>query len=88
MAKPTGAGKKLANKPGYFIDPESGISFLHLSPPKDKKFRKWARINHQPGGEINAVWHPVVRDECTKIDAEHAARAQAQHTQTTGSSAA
>lgn len=44
--------------------------FRTLDPQEEVTFRKWARDNHQPGDEIDSLWHPVVRDECAKIDAE------------------
>lgn len=44
--------------------------FRTLDPQEEATFRKWARDNHQPGDEIDSLWHPVVRDECAKIDAE------------------
>ena len=43
--------------------------FCHLSPEEEITFRQWARDNHKPGDKIENFWHPVVRDECRKIDA-------------------
>ena len=44
--------------------------FIHLDPEAEARFRGWARDNHAPGTFINPLWHPVVRDECARIDAE------------------
>ena len=37
---------------------------------EEKEFRKWARDNYRPHQQINGIWHPVVQDECAKINAE------------------
>ena len=34
------------------------------------EFRQWARENHKAGDTVSGLWHPIVRDECQKIDAE------------------
>lgn len=44
--------------------------FRVLGPEEEQEFRQWARDNHNPGDEVDEVWHPVVRDECKKIDEE------------------
>ena len=45
--------------------------FRQLSEEEEIKFRKWARDNHTPGDEIKeGVWHPVVVEECRKMDLE------------------
>ena len=44
--------------------------FISLSAEEEVPFRKWARDNHKPGQEISEGWHPVVRDECRKMDRE------------------
>jgi hypothetical protein len=44
--------------------------FRELSPEEEKEFRQWARDNYEPFSEINGVWHPVVQDECVKINKE------------------
>jgi hypothetical protein len=33
-------------------------------------FRKWSRDNYQAGSKIPTFWHPVVRDECAKMNEE------------------
>lgn len=44
--------------------------FRNLSLEEADAFRSWARENHKPGESVRDFWHPVVRDECAKIDAE------------------
>lgn len=41
-----------------------------LSPEEEKEYRQWARDNYRPASEIKGVWHPVVRDECKKMNNE------------------
>lgn len=42
--------------------------FRTLTTAEEKAFRQWARDNYKPGSPINPLWHPVVRDECAKIN--------------------
>lgn len=42
--------------------------FRKLTPIEERKFRKWARDNYEPGSEIKGTWHPVVQDECVEIN--------------------
>lgn len=44
-----------------------------LTPDEETQFRQWARANYDPGAEVVAFWHPVVRDECAKMNDEIAA---------------
>jgi len=44
--------------------------FNRLSPDREKEFRQWARENYEKYSPINGTWHPVVQDECVKINAE------------------
>lgn len=44
--------------------------FRSLNEEEKKEFRAWARENHKPGDKIEVFWHPVVQDECAKIDEE------------------
>jgi hypothetical protein len=48
--------------------------FRSLDPAEEKSFRAWAREHHDPGSPVNTLWHPVVRDECERMDREEAAR--------------
>jgi len=44
--------------------------FRVLGPDEEPEFRQWARDNYQPGDQISDLWHPVVVDECNKINQE------------------
>ena len=44
--------------------------FKTLSPEHEAVYRKWARENYQVYSPINGVWHPVVQDECCRMNAE------------------
>ena len=41
-----------------------------LSEKEVEKFKNWARDNYKPFDPINGVWHPIVQNECTKINTE------------------
>ena len=45
--------------------------FLKLDPTEEQKFRQWARDNYAPLEPISSVWHPVIQDECAKINAHY-----------------
>ena len=44
--------------------------YQHLSPDREAEFRKWARENYKVFTKIDGVWHPVVQDECVKMNEE------------------
>jgi hypothetical protein len=44
--------------------------FRTLSPEETADFRQWARDNYTPGSPVNPVWHPVVQDECERMNRE------------------
>ena len=44
--------------------------FRNLTTEEEDEFRQWARDNYEPFSEIKGVWHPVVQDECVKINQE------------------
>ena len=44
--------------------------FKQLSEEEKPEYRKWARDNYRAGSDVKGVWHPVVRDECKRINAE------------------
>ena len=44
--------------------------FRNLTTKEEDEFRQWARDNYEPFSEIKGVWHPVVQDECVKINQE------------------
>ena len=41
-----------------------------LTEKEKQEFRKWARDNYEAGSDIDGLWHPVVQDECVKINIE------------------
>lgn len=43
--------------------------FKVLSPLEEKEFRQWARDNYQLNSPISGIWHPVVQDECVRMNA-------------------
>jgi hypothetical protein len=48
------------------------MMFRALTAKEEANFRKWARTNYKPGTEISGVWHPVVQDECVRINRQGA----------------
>ena len=46
------------------------LLFRRLDKEEEIEFRQWAKENYQPLSEINGAWHPVVQDECRKMDEE------------------
>lgn len=44
--------------------------FKQLNATQEAAFRQWARTNYKAFQPINGVWHPVVQDECRRINAE------------------
>lgn len=44
--------------------------FINLNEDEIKEFRQWARDNYVPFSLIKDVWHPIVQDECFKINKE------------------
>lgn len=43
--------------------------FKDLSPAEEREFRDWAQKNYRAFEPIQGTWHPVVQDECVKINA-------------------
>jgi hypothetical protein len=52
--------------------PSGNIMKLFKESTKEEEtpFREWARINYTPFSEIKGVWHPVIQEECAKINAD------------------
>jgi len=48
------------------------ILFNSLDDREERKFRDWALLHYKPGDEIKDSWHPVVQDECARINRAHA----------------
>jgi len=46
--------------------------FRALTPAEEARFRSWARDNYGLGSPILGVWHPVVQEECVKMNGEKA----------------
>jgi hypothetical protein len=46
------------------------LLFKELNEEETKEFRKWARENYKPNDAISTIWHPVVREECAKMNIE------------------
>lgn len=42
-----------------------------LNAEQEVQFRKWARDNYTPHMPIDGDWHPVVQDECVKMNTEN-----------------
>ena len=42
--------------------------FRTLGQSEEGAFRLWARKNYTPLTPINGIWHPVVQDECARIN--------------------
>ncbi len=49
--------------------------FKRLSEEEQDEYRMWAINNYTPGTHISGLWHPVVRKECERINAERNQRA-------------
>jgi hypothetical protein len=44
--------------------------FRDLSEEDAIAFRAWARANYTPFTPIKGIWHPVIQEECTKMNRE------------------
>ncbi len=44
--------------------------FRTLSTEEEIEFRQWARENYKRFSPISGIWHPVVQDECRKMNEE------------------
>lgn len=42
--------------------------FRNLCTEEEESFRAWARKNYKKYEPINGTWHPVIQDECKKIN--------------------
>ena len=49
------------------------MMFRKLRAEEEKSFREWARSNYIPFSPIEGIWHPVVQEECVKINKEKSA---------------
>jgi len=39
-----------------------------LDKKETKEFQQWAKENYVPGTTISPVWHPVIKEECKKMN--------------------
>jgi len=39
-----------------------------LDKKETKEFQQWAKENYVPGTVISPVWHPVIKEECKKMN--------------------
>jgi len=53
--------------------------FQKLNETDADEYRQWAHENYCAGDHINTVWHPVIRAECAKINAESGKCANGTH---------
>ena len=44
--------------------------FRTLPEEEAESFRQWARDNFKPGTEASELWHPIVRAEWARLEAE------------------
>ena len=42
--------------------------FRVLTEPEAEEFRQWARDNYTPGDDVPEIWHPVLREECERMN--------------------
>lgn len=42
--------------------------FRNLNDEEENDFRKWARKNYRKYEPIKGIWHPIVQEECVKIN--------------------
>ena len=47
------------------------MMFRELTEQEQKEFKEWARKNYAPHSKIDELWHPVIKHECLKINAEN-----------------
>lgn len=45
--------------------------FRKLDEQEEEEFRQWARDTYEPLSKINDLWHPVVQDECVRMNEIH-----------------
>ena len=48
------------------------MMFRELTVSEACEFRSWARDNYKLGSPISGIWHPIVQDECARMNREHA----------------
>jgi hypothetical protein len=43
--------------------------FRQLDEEEIQSFQRWARENYKPFEPIKGIWHPIIQEECAKINA-------------------
>ena len=44
------------------------MHFRDITPAEEAEFRQWARDHYRKDDPVNPLWHPVVQDECGRIN--------------------
>jgi hypothetical protein len=44
--------------------------YKKLTEEEEIEYREWARETYTPLTEIHTVWHPVIKDECNRMNEE------------------
>lgn len=44
--------------------------FKDLTAEEENECRQWARDSYICFSDISGIWHPVIRDECQKMNSE------------------
>lgn len=42
--------------------------FKDLTRQEETEFRTWAKENYVPFNDIKGIWHPIIQDECRRIN--------------------
>ena len=42
--------------------------FKDLTCQEETEFRTWAKENYVPFNDIKGIWHPIIQDECRRIN--------------------
>lgn len=42
--------------------------YRELDPREETAFREWAHVHYKPFTAIDGCWHPVIQDECRRIN--------------------
>lgn len=45
--------------------------YRELNEQEKEESRKWARKNYKPLDPIPGIWHPIVQEECVRMNWEH-----------------
>jgi len=42
--------------------------FKDFTRQEEIEFRTWAKENYVPFNDIKGIWHPIIQDECRRIN--------------------